>query len=544
MLGLLAEDGLTAVSYDPQSDSDGAGAAGAGDISESGSEQAGTDGGHGVDPADAVVINTCGFLEASKNESLDAVRAAVAAKERGEVKRVVVAGCLVQRHRAKILDWVPGVDAMVGVFDRDKIVDAVRGAPAKRESLEDGDKPRYWIAGSAMQAARDRGVDTVGLTVNGKDGKGTGYFESDASRLRLTPRHYAYLRMSEGCNQACAFCTIPSIRGKMRSKNLEAVAGEAGELVRDGAFEIMMIGQDTTSYGDDVGLGLGQAEGDDPFRAGLPKLLRSVSEAMESAAGSRGRAAGWLRLMYAYPSNFTDEIIDAFAELAARGPLVPYLDIPLQHGSDRMLTLMRRHVSATQQSELIHKLREQIPGMAIRTTFITGFPGETDEDHAKLLAFIDDAAFDAVGVFDYSPEPGTPAARMYDDEDLRVPAELMAERRAELMELQQVIAFEQAEFLADQWDPDDPLKTGVRFDVLIDRPLPDAQLEGFESAGQLHQGRTYFQAPQIDACTYLLSREPLSPGELVPSVVIGTTGYDLIARPLADLERRVSLAVL
>jgi len=547
MLGLLAEDGLTPVSYDPQEDIEhGSGPAGSGDISASGSEQAGDAGGHDVDPADAVVINTCGFLEASKNESLAAVRAAVAAKERGDVKRVVVAGCLVQRHRAKMLEWVPGIDAMVGVFDRDKIVEAVRGEKKDREALETADTPKYWIAGSAMHAARERGISTTGLTVNGKDGKGTGYFESDAARLRLTPRHYAYLRMSEGCNQACAFCTIPSIRGKMRSKGLHAVADEAAELVRDGAYEIMLIGQDTTSYGDDVGLGLGQAEGNDPYRAGLPLLLKTVSEAMENASGSRGRAAGWLRLMYAYPSNFTDEIIDAFAEMSARGPLVPYIDIPLQHGSSRMLERMRRHVTAEHQTELMHKLHERVPGIAIRTTFITGFPGETEADHEALLGFIEEVGFDAVGVFDYSPEAGTPAARMDRDPELHVPDEIKKRRRAEIMELQQGIAFEQNEYLAEQWDDKNPLDTGVRLDVLIDKRTGAASLDtaGVNTPGQLHQGRTYFQAPQIDATTFVHSREALSPGELVPCVIVGSDGYDLIARPVVDLERRVSLDLL
>src|SRR6185295_9679530 len=236
-----AESGLRPISYDPEK------------------------GGFGG--ADAVVVNTCGFLEASKDESLAVIKEAVAAKEAGEIKRVVVAGCLVQRHRAKMLEWEPGIDAMIGVFDRDKIVEAVSGANATggraagpASALEASDQPKYWIAGNALQAAKARGMQTAGLTVNGKDGKGLGYFEDDSARLRLTPRHYAYLRVSEGCNQNCAFCTIPSIRGKMRSKPLDRIVGEAKELLNDGAFELLLIGQDTTSYGDDVGTGL-RAEG-------------------------------------------------------------------------------------------------------------------------------------------------------------------------------------------------------------------------------------------------------------------------------------------
>ncbi|MCA9309820.1 MAG: hypothetical protein KDA21_01350, partial [Phycisphaerales bacterium] len=209
MLGLLAEDGLQPISWDPT----------------------------GVEPpADAVVINTCGFLEASKQESLDVIGEAIRRKEAGDVQRVIVAGCLVQRHRARILEWAPGVDAMIGVFDRDHIVHAVRGVAPERVSLDEAsDQPKYWIAGNALQAAKARGIETVGLTVNGQDGRGIGYFEDDSARLRLTPRHYAYLRMSEGCNQNCAFCTIPSIRGKMRSKPLDRILTEARELLEDGA---------------------------------------------------------------------------------------------------------------------------------------------------------------------------------------------------------------------------------------------------------------------------------------------------------------------
>ncbi|MEO0630393.1 MAG: hypothetical protein AAFY46_06660, partial [Planctomycetota bacterium] len=240
MLGLLAEDGLMPVSYNPSTDErwDDSGHTENRSLTES---AVAVD--EGVDPADAVVVNTCGFLEASKDESLSVIKDAVRAKEAGRVKRVVVAGCLVQRHRAKMLEWEPGIDAMIGVFDRDKVVEAVRGVKPQRDSLADAsDQPKYWIAGNAVQAAEVRGMQTAGLTVHGKDGKGIGYFEDDSARLRLTPRHYAYLRMSEGCNQKCAFCTIPSIRGKMRSKPIDRVVTEARELLADGVFELNLIG--------------------------------------------------------------------------------------------------------------------------------------------------------------------------------------------------------------------------------------------------------------------------------------------------------------
>ncbi|GAB5496430.1 MAG: 30S ribosomal protein S12 methylthiotransferase RimO [Phycisphaerales bacterium] len=536
MLGTLAADGLMPVSYNPSEDErwDDAGHTEGRSLGEG--DHVATD--EGVDPADAVVINTCGFLEASKDESLAVIKDAVRAKEAGRVKRVVVAGCLVQRHRAKMLEWEPGIDAMIGVFDRDKVIDAVRGVRPDREAIgKEGESPKYWVSANALLAARERGLQTTGLTVQGKDGKGIGYFEDDSARLRLTPRHYAYLRMSEGCNQACAFCTIPSIRGKMRSKPIDRVVTEASELLNDGVFELNLIGQDTTSYGDDIGLGFNEATG----QGGLPDLLRAANNAVKDAGGH-----GWVRLMYAYPSNFRDEFIDAFAELSQNGHVLPYIDIPLQHASQRMLEMMRRHVDAEQQLGLMHKLRERVPGIAIRTTFISGFPGETQEDHEQLLAFIDEVGFDAVGVFEYSKEPGTPAGTMEDDPSLAVPAEVKAERKAEIMQLQQDIAFEQADFLASQWDEKNPLESGVQLDILIDRDT-GSEVEsttGVSTGGRLYQGRAYHQAPQIDSVTYVQSRQKIAPGELVRCAIVAADGYDLIARPLADLDPTVRLNVL
>lgn len=513
MLGMLAEHGMMPVSYDPE-------VGGFGD-------------------ADAVVVNTCGFLEASKDESLSVIKEAIAAKERGEVKKVIVAGCLVQRHRAKMLEWAPGIDAMVGVFDRDKVVEAVFGAEAKAKAAPgDADTPRYWIAGNALTAAADRGLKTAGLTVNGKDGKGIGYFEDDGARLRLTPRHYAYLRISEGCNQNCAFCTIPSIRGKMRSKSPDKIFQEARELIADGAFELLLIGQDTTSYGDDIGWGVLSGTGEAP--RGLPGLLTGLSDTMDEMD-----CRGWLRLMYAYPSNFSDEMVEAFAALAARGRLLPYLDIPLQHASTRVLSLMRRHVTSEQQERLIGRLRERVPGMAVRTTFISGFPGETESDHQELLSFIERMKFEAVGVFEYSREPGTVAGTMEGDPELAVAPEVKTRRRDEIMALQQKIAFARNQAMAAKFESGGEAK-GARVDVLIDAGLrtQGKKTTGVGDGGRLYQGRTKFQAPQIDGVTFVQSRGPLSPGELVSCVVVGSDGYDLIARPTGDGEKRVGLKVI
>lgn len=515
MLGLLAEDGLMPVSaggptaaHDDASNTD----LDAGRISE-----------YAIDDADAVVINTCGFLESSKEESLGVIRAAVRAKEEGRVQRVVVAGCLVQRHRAKLNEWVQGIDAMIGVFDRDHVVEAVRGP--RRDAITAEEAPPYWIHANALVKAKAKGINTIGLTVNGKDGKGLGYFESDAGRLRLTPRHYAYLRISEGCNQACAFCTIPSIRGKMRSKPIEAIVAEAHELLKDGALELSLIGQDTTSFGDDIAQGWNPSTG----TGGLPALLDAVCDVADQYAKADGLPR-WVRLMYAYPSNFRDEFIEAFARRCAESSLVPYIDIPLQHASDRMLTLMRRHVSAAQQSELMHRLREQVPGLAIRTTFISGFPGETEEDHEQLLEFIDEHGFDAVGVFEYSKEDGTPAGTMEADPALAVSPEVKRRRKSEIMALQQELAFEQAQFLADQFDPDQPHDSGLRLDILIEENTGDTHDDA-----TIFKGRAYFQAPQIDASTLVMAQGDLPIGSFVRCAVVASEGYDLIAIPEAEL---------
>jgi ribosomal protein S12 methylthiotransferase len=493
------------------------------------------------DQADAIIINTCGFLEASKNESLDVIHKAIDAKQSGRVRRVVVAGCLVQRHRARLLEWAPGIDAMIGVFDRDHVLEAVSGnAPAAgRHSVDSPDRPRYWISANALQAARERGIPTTGLTVNGADGRGIGYFEDDSGRFRLTPRHWAYLRVSEGCNQNCAFCTIPSIRGKMRSKPLDRIVTEARQLIADGAFELNLIGQDTTSYGYDLNGGppaaapMSPSSGLDGARQSgdLIALLESLNNVVNETAGT-----GWVRLMYAYPTHFTDAMIDAIARLPH---IVKYIDIPLQHVTDRMLNVMRRNITRAQQAELLQKLRRRIPGVAIRTTFITGFPGETGQDHQELLEFVREFGFDMMGVFRYSHEDGTPAGTMDLDPALHVPEEVKASRESELMLAQQELAFEDAAFVAEQ---------RCQFDVLIDGPAPGAtsgrHTSGVSRAGALYVGRCYHQAPQVDSLTYVHSTANLAPGELVRCTIVDSDGYDLIAQPTEQIEKRVRLPVV
>src|SRR5919107_709306 len=284
MLGLLAEDGL-AITNDPAR-------------------------------ADAIVVNTCGFLEASKTESLDAIREAVAMKTDGRCKRVVVAGCLVQRHKTKLLNDVPEIDRLVGVFDREHIVEAVRGQENPRQEHGHFLGKYHDLSKELAQA---QGLQSLGLQKETKSNR-LPVFEDDRARLRLTPHHWAYLRISEGCNQGCTFCTIPSIRGLMRSKPVEQVLAEARELAADGAVELNLIGQDTTSYGSDIG-----------YAPGLSGLLRTLDKSLPDVH--------WLRLMYAYPSCFTDEMIHTIADC---GRVVKYIDMPLQHISDEVLSNMRR----------------------------------------------------------------------------------------------------------------------------------------------------------------------------------------------------------
>jgi ribosomal protein S12 methylthiotransferase len=448
-----------------------------------------------ADPADAdaVVINTCGFLEAAKDESLEAIHQVAALRKSGRVRRLVVAGCLVQRHRARLLDWCPQIDALIGVFDRDRITDAVAGNGPQQNDIAT-DLPVYSsIAANATIAQRRAGVDPAPA----------GYTESDRARLRLTPRHYAYLRISEGCNQRCAFCTIPSIRGKMRSKPVDAVLAEAHELFTDGAFELNLIGQDTTSYGSDIG-----------ESAGLRGLLQQLDQLADKHGGA------WLRLMYAYPTSFTDDLIDALADMPN---LLRYVDLPLQHISDRILASMRRQTTRARTERLIERLRDRLDGIAIRTTFITGFPGETDEDHQQLLRFIEGGHFEHVGVFTYSTEPGTPAAKLTAAVDPDV-----AEQRYE-----QLMLAQQAQVLTRNADR---VEDGFEVDVMIEQPIDDDD-DPPQNATPSYVGRSTLQAPEVDSVTFVHSSQTLSPGQVIRCRIVDADGYDLVAQPVSELHR-------
>jgi ribosomal protein S12 methylthiotransferase len=464
MLGLLAEDGL-AITPDQES-------------------------------ADAIVINTCGFLEASKTESLGEIRRAIEMKKAGQCKRVIVAGCLVQRHKTKLLDEVPEIDRLVGVFDREHIVEAVRGKTNPR--AEHGHfLGKYHDLSESLQKAQGASVGTSTAEKQTKSNR-LPVFEDDRARLRLTPRHYAYLRISEGCNQGCAFCTIPSIRGPMRSKPLEQILAEGRELAADGAVELNLIGQDTTSFGMDVG-----------YAPGLAGMLKALDKEMP-------RDVQWIRLMYAYPSTFSDDMIKALADSPR---FVKYIDMPLQHISDRMLTLMKRRVTRQQIETLLVKLRKWVPGIAIRTTYIAGSPTETQAEHDELVKFVSDFGFDHMGVFAYSPEPGTPMGRNPDQHDEKTKQQWVED----LMLAQQEVVFQRNE-----------KRIGTSEQVLIERPAGRDLEDGFVA-------RTQGQAPDIDSVVFVHSKKKLTPGELVTVKITDYQNYDLVAEVPADKRRSLKV---
>ena len=404
--------------------------------------------------ADVVVVNTCGFLSSARDEAVEVIGELVQVKnERNNpLQRVVVAGCLVQRDGEKLLDCIPGIDALVGVHNRDDVVRAVMREKSPHRSA-------------------DIYFDTYHPAVS-----------LDTARLRITPRHWAYLRISEGCDRECTFCMVPAIRGPLRCKPPDIVLAEARELIADGAVELVLIGQDTTSYGAD----LGDVEG-------LAGLLRRLNEL---------EGLSWLRLMYVYPSLFTDRMIDAVAESEK---IVKYLDIPLQHINDRILKAMRRGMDRRATVELLGRIRERIPGVHLRTTLLSGFPGETPAEHRELVDFIRQFQFDALGVLPFSLEPETPSGRMSGqlDEDTK------RRRVEELMLTQQEIAFAQAD-----------RKINETFEVLIDT----AAHHGMQQAR--HSG----QAPEVDSITWLRDTD-YAPGRFVRVRCVGRDDYDLVAQP-------------
>jgi ribosomal protein S12 methylthiotransferase len=401
--------------------------------------------------ADFAVVNTCGFIEAARQESFAAIDEMLELKRRGELRGVIVSGCLAERQRESLLAERPGIDHLVGVFGREevtKVADRLLGGLTEQRSV--------------FHPAPIRPL-------------------SDTSRLRITPRHFAFLKISEGCDRLCTFCAIPRMRGKHYSKPIEEVVAEARELAADGVRELVIVAQDTTYYGIDL--------------YGEPRLVQLLRE-LEQVDG-----LDWIRLMYFYPMYISDELIEA---IAGSRRIVPYLDMPLQHINDRMLRRMQRRVNRQETEQLLAKIRGAIPNLALRTTFITGFPGETDAEFEELVEFVAKERFERLGVFTYSFEPDTPAARLPE----HVPEEVKQDRRGRLMAVQQEVAF--------RWNN---AQIGRQLEVIIDAAVP-----GEKNAWV---GRSYADAPDVDGVVYVTG-EKLATGSIVLCEIVARKDYDLI----------------
>ncbi len=419
-----------------------------------------------VDGADLAVVNTCAFIDLARAESDAVLDELEDLKRAGRLGRIVVAGCMAQRYGRRMLQRHPEIDGIAGLADRDELAE-VCGAALGRAA---GAGPAVRVGGHAPAAPNDR------------------------ERLRLTPRHYAYLRITEGCDNRCAYCTIPAIRGPLRSKPPEAVLAEADELVADGTSELVLIGQDTTAYGRDFAGGEWDGW----------TLARLLAELRENAG------AEWVRLLYAHPASFTEETI---AELGRGLPVVPYVDLPLQHASNPILASMGRRTTRTEIEALIARLRDAVPGVALRTSFIVGYPGETDAAFDELGAFVEEVRFDQVGVFVYSPEEGTPAAEMPG----QVPPEVGRDRWGRLMRLADRLACEAARG-----------RIGEEMVVRVDGPAEHR--EGFLAAR--HAG----QAPEIDSVV-LLPEGAAEAGDRLRVRITDTEGGDLVGEVLASDHR-------
>jgi ribosomal protein S12 methylthiotransferase len=401
--------------------------------------------------ADVAIVNTCSFISSAREESVDAILELAGEKERGALRALVVAGCLPQRYGHELAKELPEVDAFVGTGQFQNIAAILADA----------------VAG------RSRGVYV--------DAGRTHLYDERSPRLLLGATHSAYLKIAEGCDRVCAFCAIPAIRGRFQSRAPESVVAEARMLAAQGVKEINVISQDTLSWAKDLA-----------GRPRIAELIRALDQ-VESLA--------WVRFLYLYPSALSSEVIDAFAE-ARR--VLPYFDVPLQHASDRILRAMKRGVTAERQRRLVETLRARVPGCALRTTFIVGFPGETDADFAELCDFVRAVGFDRVGVFRYSDEEGTSAHALGD----KVPAAVSRRRHRELMALQRGIMRAK---LAKQ--------VGETADVLVDSAGRDRAV-----------GRIWSQAPEVDGTVLL--RGGARAGEFVRARIVGARDVDLEAEPV------------
>ncbi len=405
--------------------------------------------------ADIIIINTCCFIHDAKEESIQNILEMAQLKERGRLKALIVTGCLAQRYKDEILKEIPEVDAVLGTTSYEEIGNVIDSV----------------LSDNMVERGQSR------ITMKDVD-----YLpEVKTKRLVTTGGHFAYLKIAEGCDKHCTYCIIPKVRGNYRSVPMENLLKEARELAEGGVKELILVAQETTVYGQDI---YGEKM--------LPKLLRELCK----ISGIQ-----WIRILYCYPEEITEELIQTMKE---EPKICHYLDLPIQHASDAILKKMGRRTSKAQLIETIEKLRAAMPDIALRTTLITGFPGETQEDHEELMDFIDRMEFERLGVFTYSPEEDTPAAKM----DGQIDEEVKEDRQAELMELQQDIVFEQAEDMI-----------GRELLVMIEGKVAD------ENA---YVGRTYRDAPNVDGLIFVNTDEELMSGDFAKVKVTGAMEYDLI----------------
>ena len=429
--------------------------------------------------ADVLVVNTCAFIDSAKQESIDTILEMAQHKKGGACRRLIVTGCMAERYRDELKKEIPEIDAVLGTGEVPAIVSAIAGMASAR------------TAPLAFYPTRDSTSSPRADTLAVSPSRGelpTYIYDADTPRLMATPKHYAYVKIAEGCDYKCAFCIIPTLRGHYRSRPRDSIVREARALAARGVKELLLISQDTTFYGVDR-----QARG------ALARLLRELN-AVDGIE--------WIRLLYLYPTTIDEDTLAAMAECEK---ICKYIDLPLQHASNAVLKRMRRPGSHQSYDRLLSRIRARVPDVALRTTFIVGFPGETDADVDGLCAFVGDHAFDHVGVFTYSHEEGTPAYQLADD----VPARTKGARRARVMGLQKRLVQTRQRG-----------RIGQRARVLVDGPSADHDL--------VLKARLATQAPDIDASVFLTECDPsrVHAGDFVEVDIVGAREYDLIGRPV------------
>jgi ribosomal protein S12 methylthiotransferase len=429
--------------------------------------------------ADVVVVNTCAFIDRAKQESIDTILEMADLKKQGSRRRrLVVTGCLAERYRDDLQREIPEIDAVLGTGEVPQILEALHGnAPAAAGSGGTLTATPGIAALTFHRAVPRFGIDLPDYL-----------YDANTPRRLATPGHYAYVKIAEGCDYKCAFCIIPKMRGRYRSRTVESVVQEARQLASRGVKELLLISQDTTFYG------LDRKE-----RGALPRLLRELNDV---------DGLEWVRLLYLYPTTISDEVIDAIAEC---DKVCKYIDLPLQHAADSVLQRMKRPGTRAGYEKLLATIRARIPGVTLRTTFIVGFPGETEADFDELLAFIGAVRFDHVGVFTYSHEEGTTAHALTDD----VPGRVKKKRQSRLMARQKQIVSQQQKS-----------RIGQRARLVVDGPSAEHEL--------VLRGRLAGQAPEIDPQVYLTDADPetILAGAFLDVEIVGADGYDLVARPL------------